>query len=51
MRPSEERCVVVCPWHDFEFDLETGLSPCEPDRLRIKTYRAKLEMGKVVVYV
>jgi nitrite reductase/ring-hydroxylating ferredoxin subunit len=46
-----ERCVIVCPWHNFEFDLDTGLSPCEPDRLRIKTYRANLESDEVVVYV
>ena len=50
LRASEERCVVVCPWHNFEFDLDTGLSPCEPGRLRVKTYRAELERGEVVVY-
>ena len=51
LRASEERCVVVCPWHNFEFDLDTGLSPCEPGRLRIKTYRAESEGGEIVVYV
>ena len=45
-----ERCVVVCPWHDFEFDLDAGLSPCEPGRLRVKTYPVKLECDEVVVY-
>jgi nitrite reductase/ring-hydroxylating ferredoxin subunit len=43
--------VIVCPRHNFEFDLEIGLSPCEPERLRIKTYRAGLEGDEVVVYV
>lgn len=51
VRESEERWVVVCPWHNFEFDLESGLSPCEPDRLRVRTYRAEVEEGEVVVYV
>lgn len=51
VRESRERCVIVCPWHDFEFDLDTGLSPCEPERLRVKTYPAALEDGEVVVYV
>ncbi|MGI9048194.1 MAG: Rieske (2Fe-2S) protein [Rubrobacteraceae bacterium] len=46
---AEERCVIVCPWHNFEFDLETGLSPCEPERLRIKTYPATLEGDEIVV--
>ena len=35
----------------IEFDLDTGLSPCEPGRLRIKTYMAELERGEIVVYV
>ena len=51
LRASEERCVVVCPWHNFEFDLDTGLSPCEPGRLRIKTYKAEAEGGEIVVHV
>ena len=50
LRASEERCVIVCPWHNFEFDLDTGLSPCEPGRLRIKTYRAESEGSEIVVY-
>ncbi|CAN5320658.1 non-heme iron oxygenase ferredoxin subunit [soil metagenome] len=51
IRAAEEKCVIICPWHNFEFDLETGRSPCEPDRLRIATYRAELEEDEVVVYV
>ena len=46
-----ERCVVVCPWHNFEFDVDTGLSLCEPGRMRVKTYRVNLESDEVVVYV
>lgn len=49
-RAAEKRCVIVCPWHNFEFDLDTGLSPCEPGRLRIKTYKTGVEDGEVVVY-
>jgi nitrite reductase/ring-hydroxylating ferredoxin subunit len=49
-RPGEKD-VVVCPWHNFEFDLETGLSITEPDRLRVKTYEAKAEKDEVIVYV
>lgn len=49
---SSERCVIVCPWHNFEFDLDTGLSPCEPRRkdMSLRTYRAALEGDEVVVY-
>lgn len=49
-RAVEEKCVIICPWHNFEFDLDTGRSPCEPDRLRIATYWAELEEDEVVVY-
>jgi len=50
-RISESQCVIICPWHNFEFDLDTGLSPCEPDRLRVKVYRVSLEHDQVVVFV
>ena len=36
--------------HNLELDLDTGRSPCEPDRLQIATYRAKLEEDEVVIY-
>jgi 3-phenylpropionate/trans-cinnamate dioxygenase ferredoxin subunit len=39
LRAAEEKSVIICPWHNFEFDLDTGRSPCEPDRLRIATYQ------------
>ena len=50
-RASESEYVIVCPWHNFEFDLDTGLSPCAPGRLGVKVYRARLEHDEVVVYV
>lgn len=50
---SEGRNVLLCPWHGFEFDLETGGDPCVPGRpdLKLKTYRVEVEDGKVVVYL
>ncbi|MBA2693412.1 MAG: nitrite reductase (NAD(P)H) small subunit [Rubrobacter sp.] len=45
------RCVIICPWHNFEFDLDTGRSACETDRMRLKTYRVAIEGGNVAVYV
>ncbi len=50
IRAADDKCVIICPWHNFEFDLDTGQSPCEPDRLRIATYRAEVEEDEVVVY-
>jgi nitrite reductase/ring-hydroxylating ferredoxin subunit len=50
---SESRNVLLCPWHGFEFDLETGGDPCVPGRpdLKLKTYRVEVEDGEVVVYL
>jgi nitrite reductase/ring-hydroxylating ferredoxin subunit len=48
---KSERCVVACPWHNFGFDLEIGLSLREPGRMRVKTYRVILESDEVVVYI
>lgn len=50
---SENRNVLLCPWHGFEFDLETGGDPCVPGRpdLKLKTYPVKIEDGEVAVYL
>lgn len=47
----EERNVAVCPRHNFEFDVDTGLSPNVSPRLRLKTYEAEAEDGEVIVYL
>ena len=36
---------VRCPWHGWEFDLRTGKSRCEPDRTKVRSYEAKVELG------
>lgn len=41
--------VLRCPWHGFQFDLETGRSLFDPDGFRVKTYPVNLEDGVVVV--
>lgn len=46
-----ERSVAICPRHNFEFDVDSGLSPNVSPRLRIKTYESRVEDGEVVVYV
>jgi len=42
--------IVRCPWHGWEFDLETGRSLLEPKRLGLKTYPVSVEDGMVVVH-
>jgi nitrite reductase/ring-hydroxylating ferredoxin subunit len=35
--------VIACPWHGWEFDLRTGQSWCEPERLRVRAYDVRVE--------
>lgn len=34
--------IVRCPWHHWEFDLETGRSQIDPARVRVKAYETVL---------
>jgi nitrite reductase (NADH) small subunit len=43
--------VIRCPWHGWEFDLESGRSLLEPARFGLKAYRVTVEDGDVVVHV
>ncbi len=44
-RPSLEREgeIIRCPWHGWEFEIATGRSLFNPERLRVKTYPVTLE--------
>jgi nitrite reductase (NADH) small subunit len=42
--------VIRCPWHGWEFDLESGRSLLEPRRTGLRTYRVSVEAGLVVVH-
>lgn len=41
--------VVRCAWHGWEFDLRTGRSFCDPERLKVLRYDVHVEHGKDVV--
>jgi 3-phenylpropionate/trans-cinnamate dioxygenase ferredoxin subunit len=43
--------VVVCPWHNFEFMLDSGLSVCDPARMRVRTYDVGVIDNCVYVYM
>ena len=42
------RQVLACPWHGWEFDLETGRCPDDP-RMRVATYPVRVADGRVLV--
>jgi nitrite reductase/ring-hydroxylating ferredoxin subunit len=46
---DEEQMFVKCPWHGWEFDLETGQSYCEPEKERVRHYDVVVEHGDQVL--
>jgi nitrite reductase (NADH) small subunit len=43
--------VIRCPWHGWEFDLESGRSLLEPRRFGLKTYEVTEADGQVILHV
>ncbi|RYE30713.1 MAG: Rieske (2Fe-2S) protein [Hyphomicrobiales bacterium] len=38
--------ILRCPWHGWEFDIRTGKSRAEPDRVRAKRYDVEVLAGR-----
>jgi nitrite reductase/ring-hydroxylating ferredoxin subunit len=52
-RPGEfrldpDRRFLSCPWHGWEFDLETGESWFDPARTKARPFRVDVETGEIV---
>lgn len=41
--------MIRCPWHQWEFDIRTGRSYCDPRRLRLMQYDVAVEPGATLV--
>src|ERR1700739_1720262 len=41
--------LIRCPWHGWEFDIQTGQSYCDPKRFRARAYPVNVEPGSSVV--
>lgn len=41
--------IVRCAWHQWEFDIRTGRSWCDPRRLRLMQYNVAVEPGAKLV--
>ena len=41
--------VLRGPWHSWEFDIRTGRSLFDPEKIRVKTYPVSIENGDVFV--
>ena len=44
-RYSRRGEIIRCPWHSWEFDIRTGQSWCDPQRLRTRRYAVSVEKG------
>lgn len=41
--------IIACPWHGWEFVLETGRCVADPDRWRVRTYPVKVVADRVLL--
>ena len=48
-RYSRRGEIIRCPWHAWEFDIRSGRSWCDPQRLRARQYPVSVEPGAKVV--
>ena len=35
--------VIRCPWHSWEYDIRTGASRCDPDRVKVRQFEVGVE--------
>ena len=42
--------IIKCPWHQWEFDLKTGVALYDP-KLRVRTYQVEKEGENLVLYL
>jgi 3-phenylpropionate/trans-cinnamate dioxygenase ferredoxin subunit len=48
---ASDRYIVICPWHAWEFDLETGQSSFDPFGVRVRRYPVDVEDGGSISYL
>jgi nitrite reductase/ring-hydroxylating ferredoxin subunit len=48
-RTSRRGEIIRCPWHSWEYDIRTGKSWCDPDRVRTRRYAVSVETGARLV--
>ena len=46
----EDSGAVSCPWHAWNFDVRTGVSPIDPD-VRVRTFPLKVVDGEIILEI
>jgi nitrite reductase/ring-hydroxylating ferredoxin subunit len=41
--------IIRCPWHGWEFDIRTGQSWCEPEKIQVRNYKVEVTPGQRVI--
>ncbi len=50
-RLSEGKDVLVCGWHGYAYDVDTGIAVVDGAKTRVRCYPAKVARGQVVVEI
>lgn len=45
----DDKFVLQCPWHGWEYDVETGRCLTDPDHTRVRVYQVKIDSARVWV--
>jgi nitrite reductase/ring-hydroxylating ferredoxin subunit len=48
VRLDPDRAMLVCPWHGWEFDMETGRSFWDPRRTQARRYPVQVQEGESI---
>jgi nitrite reductase/ring-hydroxylating ferredoxin subunit len=49
VKADDDKCVLICPWHGWEFDVRSGRAAWGSSRYRLKTYETRVVDGRVLV--
>ena len=41
--------ILVCPWHGYEYNLRTGQSIFDPEKIRVRSYPVRIEGDRILV--
>ncbi len=41
--------ILRCPWHSWEFDIRTGKSWCDPDKVKARRFGVSVEKGAKLI--
>tara|TARA_S200000501_G_scaffold34136_1_gene28362 strand:- start:780 stop:1100 length:321 start_codon:yes stop_codon:yes gene_type:complete len=41
--------IIRCAWHGWEFDIRTGKSRCEPEKIKATQYNVETKIGSDII--